>query len=54
MNDLPEPQHGGSYIRNEDGSLTLLERTEPALARPSATPSEPVAADVQTTEPPSA
>lgn len=26
---IEEPQHGGSYMRNEDGSLTLVERTQP-------------------------
>lgn len=25
---LPEPSQGGSYARNADGSLELLERTE--------------------------
>jgi hypothetical protein len=30
---LPEPQQGGSYTRNRDGSLTLNEQTQPAAGR---------------------
>lgn len=30
---VEEPTKGGSYVRNEDGSLTLLERTQEATQR---------------------
>jgi len=30
---LAEPSAGGSYLRNADGSLTLVERTEPVHGR---------------------
>ncbi len=30
--DEEQPQGGGSYIRNEDGSLTLVESTKPQEA----------------------
>ena len=30
---LEEPQRGGSYIRNADGSLTLVESTQEATQR---------------------
>lgn len=34
MNDkIAEPQRGGSYIRNADGSLTLVQSTEEAPQR---------------------
>lgn len=30
---IEEPSKGGSYVRNEDGTLTLVQRTEPAKPR---------------------
>lgn len=30
---IEEPSKGGSYVRNKDGTLTLVERTEPAELR---------------------
>lgn len=33
MNPIEEPTKGGSYVRNADGSLTLVERTEEAPQR---------------------
>lgn len=43
---IEEPQAGGSYIRNEDGSLTLVERTGHQLppAADAVVPSDPPAA----------
>jgi hypothetical protein len=32
--EIEEPQEGGSYIRNPDGSLQLVERTAPQVMRP--------------------
>lgn len=31
--NIEEPREGGSYVRNEDGTLTLAERTQPAGMR---------------------
>jgi hypothetical protein len=40
MTDHPMPASGGSYIRNADGSLTLIEDSAeaPAAAEPSPAP----------------
>ena len=42
---LEEPQAGGSYIRNADGSLTLVERTghQPEVPAEAPADSEPPA-----------
>lgn len=32
--DIEQPQQGGSYIRNADGSLALVSRTAPPKTRP--------------------
>jgi hypothetical protein len=34
MSQIEEPREGGSYIRNADGSLQLVERTAPLVMRP--------------------
>lgn len=41
------PVHGGSYVRNEDGTLTLVERTED----PKPEPDPPPAGDAPAQEP---
>lgn len=42
---IEHPSNGGSYLRNADGSLTLVEQTVPTDAAPAATvPPVPVAA----------
>lgn len=38
---IEEPQAGGSYLRNADGTLTLAQRTAPA-AEPPTTPPAPL------------
>lgn len=45
-NKLPEPQAGGTYIRNGDGSLTPVagSQTAPADGRALRAPADPVAA----------
>jgi hypothetical protein len=42
--ELPQPQYGGSYIRQADGSLQLLERT---LDTPTAPPGADAAPEEQ-------
>jgi hypothetical protein len=31
-NQVPDPQEGGRYVRNPDGSLTQTHKTEPAAS----------------------
>ena len=38
-----EPAKGGSYVRNEDGSLTRVEGTEPAKPRDKREADQPAA-----------
>jgi hypothetical protein len=38
---VPEPTMGGSYVRNEDGSLTRVAHTEPAKPRDKRAEGEP-------------
>lgn len=44
----PNPSAGGSYVRHEDGSLELVERTKPA--EPQEQPAEPAAETEQRKE----
>ena len=43
-NNLPEPAKGGSYTRNEDGSLTLVQSTADRPMRDKREDAEPAAA----------
>jgi hypothetical protein len=35
------PPHGGSFVREEDGSLTLVEGTKPDARQPKTEPAAP-------------
>ena len=44
MDDVKHPTEGGSYVREQDGSLKKVEGTEPAaepVAKPSPDPETP-------------